>query len=57
MPHGNREDAAEKIQILVPVEIPDVLHLAAIGHQRLFKVVGDRGPQEFFVFGDDFLTA
>ena len=57
MPNRNGKDAAKKVQILVPVEIPDVLHLAAIGHQRLFKVVGDRRPQEFFMFGDDFLTA
>jgi hypothetical protein len=57
MPNGNGKDAAKKIQVLVPIQIPDVLHLPAIRHQRLFKVVGDRRPEEFFVFGDDFLTA
>ena len=57
MPNRNGKDAAKKIQILVPVKIPYVLHLTAVGHQRLFKVVGDRRPKEFFMLGYNFLTA
>ncbi len=57
MTDGHREDAAEKIEVLIPVEIPDVLHFAAVGNERLLKIIGDGGPKVFFVFGDNFLTA
>jgi len=34
-----------------------VLHLAAVGDERLLEVVGHRGPKVFLVFGDDFFAA
>ena len=54
---GNGEDAAEEVEVLVAVEVPEVLHLAAVGDQRLLEVVGDRGPEIFLVLGDDFVAA
>jgi len=54
---GDGQDAAEEIEVLVAVEIPEVLHLAAVGDQGLLEVVGDRGPEVFFVLGDDFVAA
>lgn len=53
---GDSEDAAKEIEVLVAVEIPDVLHRAAVGHQRLLEVVGHRGPEVFLVLGDDFVA-
>ena len=41
----DRQDAAKKIEILVSVQVPQVLHFAAVGHQRLLKIIGDRRPQ------------
>src|SRR5882762_493819 len=49
---GNGQDAAEEIQILAAFQIPEILHLATIGHQRSLIVIGYRGPQIFFVLGD-----
>jgi len=55
--HGDGQDAAEEIEILVAFHVPEVLHFAAVGHQRLLEVVGHRGPKVFLVFGDGFFAA
>ena len=57
MAHGHRKDPAKKIEILVSVQVPQVLHLAAVCHQRLLKVVGDRRPQILLMLGYNFLAA
>ena len=57
MSHGNGQDAAEEIEILVAFHVPEVLHLAAVGHQRLLEIIGHRRPQIFFVLGDDLFAA
>ena len=57
VPHGDRQDAAEEIQVLVAFDVPEMLHLAAVSHQRLLEIVGHRGPQIFFVLGDGFFAA
>jgi len=57
VPHGDGQDAAEEIEVPVAVKIPQVLHLAAVGDERLLEVVGHRGPKVFLVFGDDFFAA
>ena len=36
MPYGDGKDAAKEVEVLVAVEIPNVLHLAAVGDQRVF---------------------
>ena len=56
-PDGDGQDAAEEVEILAAVQVPDVLHLAAVGDQRLLVVVGDGGPEVFLVLGDDFVAA
>ena len=37
---GDRQDAAEEIEVFAPFDIPDVLHLGAVGDERLLVVVG-----------------
>ncbi len=53
----NGQDAAEEIQILAAFEVPQILHFAAIRHQRPLVVIGDRRPQIFFVLGDYLIAA
>src|SRR5216683_2520828 len=53
----NREDAAEEIEITPAFEVPEILHLAVVGHQGLLVEIGDRGPEELFVLANDLLAA
>ena len=55
--HGDGQDAAEEIEVLVAFQVPQVLHLAAVGDEGLLEVVGHRGPKIFLVPGDDFFAA
>lgn len=57
MANRDGEDAAEKVEVLVAVKIPEVLHLATIGDQQLLEVVGHRAPKAFPVPGDGFVAA
>jgi hypothetical protein len=57
VPDRDREDAAEEVEVLVAVEILEVLHLAAVGHQGLLEVVGNGWPEVFLVPSDDFVAA
>ena len=57
VPHGNRQDAAEKIQVLAPLDVPNVLHRAMVGYQRLLIEIGDRRPKIFLVLPNDFFAA
>ena len=50
---GDGEDAAEKVEVFVSLDVIDILHFAPVGYERLLKVVGDRGPEIFFVLGDN----
>src|ERR1700723_516122 len=50
------EDPAEKVEISVPLDVPNVLHGRVVGDQRLTKVVRDRRPDEFLVLADDLFT-
>src|SRR5258707_817208 len=49
---GNGQDSAEEIQILAAFQIPEILHLTAIGYQRTLIVIRNRRPQIFLVLGD-----
>ena len=51
---ANRNDAAEEIEVLVAVRVPDILILGARDDERLVEVVEDRGEEEFLVGQDDF---
>src|SRR5690349_21919889 len=50
MAHRNRDDAAEEIEVLFAVGVPQVLHAGVVGDQRLGVVGGDGGKQELFIF-------
>ena len=52
---ADRHDAAEEIEILVAVGVPDVLVLGARDHQRLLVIVKDRGKQKLPIGQDDFV--
>src|SRR6202050_118631 len=53
MPHRNGQDTAKKIEILAPLQIPEILHRTAIGHERLLIEIRNRRPKVFFMFADD----
>ncbi len=55
MANADGENAAEEIEILVAVGIPDELVFGAFDDERLFEIVKDRGEEEFFLREDDFL--
>ena len=40
---ADRHDAAEEIQIALPLHVPHMLHLAPLQRQRVGKIVGDGG--------------
>ena len=48
------DDAAEEIEVLVAVGVPDVLILGARDDQRFLEVMEDGGEEEFLVGEDDF---
>ncbi len=52
---AHRDDAAEEIQILIAIGVPDVLVFGPRHYQRLFVVMKNRGEQEFFVGEYDFV--
>ena len=52
---AHRQDAAEEIQILVAVGIPNVLVFRSGQHKRLAEVVENRREQAFLVGQNDFL--
>ena len=54
---GDGEDAAEEIEILAAFEIPDVLHVGAVGDQRMLVEIGDGGPEVFAMLAQDFGAA
>ena len=53
--NADGEDAAEEIEVLVAVGIPDELVFGAFDDERVFEVMEDRGEEEFFLGEDDFL--
>ena len=55
--NGDGEDAAEKVEVLAALDVPDVLHFGTIGDERPLVVIGDGWPDEFFMLGDDFVAA
>src|SRR5271167_2131867 len=57
MTHADGHDAAKKIEILVTLDVPQVLHRGAVRHQRILVVVGDRRPNEFLVLTHHFVAA
>src|SRR5436309_10130448 len=54
MTYANRKHAAEAIEILIALIIPDVKSFALHQRQRLLVVSGDRREKKFFVFADGF---
>ena len=51
---GDGQDAAEEIEIPAAFEIPDVLHVRAVGDERTLVEIGDGGPEVFAVLAQDF---
>ena len=52
VPYGNRQNAAEKVQVFAPFQVPDVLHPRAIGHQRVLVQISNCGPYVFPMFAN-----
>ena len=55
MPHADRNNPAEEIEILFPIRIPNVLILRVRDHERLFEIVENRRKQEFLLRQQDLL--
>ena len=49
------DDAAQKVEVLLPVYVPHVLVLRMIDHQRVFVVGGDAVEKVFLLFANDFV--
>ena len=47
----------KKSRYLLPFDVPEILHRATIGDERVLVVIGDRGPQIFLVLADDLFAA
>ena len=54
MPHADRHDAAETVEVTLARVVPDVLHLALDEHERLFVVEENAGVQELFALRQHF---
>ena len=57
MSQPDRHDPAEEIEVLVPLDVPQVLHRGVVGHERVLIVVRHRRPQIFLVLADDLFAA
>ena len=55
--HADGHDPAEEIEVLVALDIPQVLHRAVVGHQRMLVIVRHRRPQKLLVLADHFFAA
>jgi hypothetical protein len=55
MAHAHRHDAAQEIQVLIAIRIPEVLILGARNHQRLLIEVEDRGKQKLLIGKNNFV--
>jgi hypothetical protein len=53
--HAHRYDAAEEIEILVPVRVPNVLVFGARDNERVFEVIENRGEKKLLPGQNDFL--
>ena len=53
--HAHRNDAAEEVEILVAVRIPDVLIFRVRDDQRFFEVMEDRREKKLPLGEKDFL--
>ena len=54
VPDGNGENAAEEIEIPAAFEVPNVLHVRAVGDERPLVEIGDSGPDVFAMLAQDF---
>ncbi len=55
MADADGHDAAEEIEVLIPVDVPDVLIFRLGHHQRLFEIVKNAGKQMLLIRENDFL--
>src|SRR4051794_29882749 len=57
MANGDGYDPAEKVEILFSFAVPEILHAAVIGDQRIGEVGAYRGEEELTIFTNDFVSS
>ena len=55
MPHADRHDAAQEVEKLLPLAIPNVLALGVVNHHGVLEVSGDAVEKVFLLFANDFV--
>ena len=55
MPDADGDDPAQEVEILLPVQVPNVLPLGVVNHQRVFEVGCDAVEDVFLFFANDFV--
>ena len=51
--HGNRDDSTKKVEVLVALQVPQILHGGMIGHQRIRVISRNGGKEVLLLFSDD----
>src|SRR5271170_3185476 len=57
MPDADRDDASEKVEVLIPFDVPEVLHRGVVRHEGFLVVVRDRWPEVLPVLAHNLFTA
>ena len=53
--HADGDDTAQEVEILLPIQVPNVLPLGMINHQRVFEVGCSAVEDVFLFFANDFV--
>src|SRR5579872_1757697 len=55
MAHADRDNAAQKIEVLLPIQVVHVLPLGMIDHQRVFVICRDAVKKVILIFIGNFV--
>ena len=55
VPHADRDDPAQEVEVLPALDVANVLALGVVNHQRVFIVRGDAVEDVFLMLADDFV--
>ena len=55
--HADRHDAAQKVEKLLALGVPNVLALGMVDHHRVLEVGGDTVEKVFLLFANDFVVS
>ena len=56
MSHADRHDAAQEVEVLLALGVPNKLALGVVNHHRVLEIRGDTIEKKFLFLGDDFIS-